>query len=71
INGDKMGVEEFVKSLSSMDTKKSPFFYTSRLMVAQKYLANGYLENANKILDAMINDKDAPASISATAQTLK
>lgn len=71
INGDKMGVEEFVKSLSSMDTKKSPFFYTSRLMVAQKYLANGDRENANKILDAIINDKDAPASISATAQTLK
>lgn len=71
INGDKMGVEEFVKSLSSMDTKKSPFFYTSRLMVAQKYLANGDRENADKILDMIINDKDAPASISATAQTLK
>lgn len=71
INGDKIGVEEFVKSLSSMDTKKSPFFYTSRLMVAQKYLANGDRENADKILDMIINDKDAPASISATAQTLK
>ena len=71
INGDKMGVEEFVKSLSSMDTKKSPFFYTSRVMVAQKYLANGDRENADKILDMIINDKDAPASISATAQTLK
>lgn len=71
INGDKMGVEEFVKYLSNMDTKKSPFFYTSRLMVAQKYLANGDKEHADKILDKIINDKDAPASISATAQTLK
>jgi hypothetical protein len=71
INGDKMGVDEFVKYLSQMDTKKSPFFYTSRLMVAQKYLANGDKEHADKILDAIIKDSDAPSSISATAQTLK
>jgi len=71
INGDKMNLAEFVKYLSSMDTKKSPFYYTSRLMVAQKYLASGEVETANKILDVIINDKEAPASISATAQTLK
>ena len=71
INGDKMDLAEFVKYLSSMDTKKSPFYYTSRLMVAQKYLASGEVETANKILDTIINDKEAPASISATAQTLK
>jgi len=39
--------------------------------VAQKYLANGEVASANKLLDKIINDKDAPASISATAQTLK
>ena len=71
LNGDKMETQEFVKYLSSMDTKKSPFFYTSRLMVAQKYLAAVESDKANKILDSIINDKDAPASISATAQTLK
>lgn len=71
INGDKMEVGEFVKYLSSMDTKKSPFYYTAQLMVAQKYLANGETENANKVLDKIINDENAPASISATAQTLK
>ena len=71
INGDKMSVEEFVKYLSGMDTKKSPFFYTSRLMVAQKYLAKGDKEHADKILDEIINDNDEPASVSATAQTLK
>ena len=71
LNGDKMGVEEFVKYLSSMDTKKSPFYYTSRLLVAQKYLANGDKDAADKVLDVIINDKDAPASISATAQTLR
>ena len=71
INGDKMELGEFVKYLSSMDTKKSPFYYTARLMVAQKYLAAGDVESANEILDAIINDENAPASISATAQTLK
>lgn len=71
INGDKMGTTEFEKYLSSMDTKKSPFYYTARLMVAQKYLANGEVDSANKILDKIINDKNSPASISATAQTLR
>ena len=71
IRGDEMSVEEFDKYLSSMDTKKSPFFYTSRLMVAQKYLAIGDKEHADKILDVIINDKNAPASISATAQMLR
>lgn len=71
INGDKMETAEFAKYLSSMDTKKSPFFYTSRLMVAQKYLATGDKDMADKILDKIINDKDAPDSIAATAQTLK
>lgn len=71
MNGDKMEAVEFEKYVSSMNTKKSPFFYTSRLMVAQKYLADGDIEKANKILDVIISDKNAPASISATAQTLR
>ncbi len=71
INGDKMDAAEFEKYLSDMDTKKSPFFYTARLMVAQKYLSVGEVEKANKILNAIIDDKNAPASISAIAQTLR
>ena len=71
IKGDKMSPAEFEQYVSSMDTKKSPFFYTSRLMVAQKFLSSGDTESANKILDVIISDKNAPASISATAQTLR
>ena len=71
INGDKMSAQEFDKYLSSTDTKKSPFYYTSRLMVAQKYLASGDKETSDKILNKIIDDKDTPASISATAQTLR
>lgn len=71
INGDKMSATDFEKYVSSMNTKKSPFFYTSRLMVAQKYLATGDVEKANKILDKIISDKNTPTSISAIAQTLR
>ena len=40
-------------------------------MIAQKYLANGDRANADKFLDIIINDEDAPASVSASAQMLK
>lgn len=71
INGDKMGVDEFVKYLAPMNTKKSPFYYNARLMVAEKYLANGNGLEARKILDNIINDENAPKSITAHAQMLK
>lgn len=71
INGDKMGVDEFVKYLAPMNTKKSPFYYNARLMVAEKYLANGNRLEARKILDNIINDENAPKSITAHAQMLK
>jgi hypothetical protein len=71
VNGDKIEAVEFEKYLSSLDTKKSPFYYTARLMVAEKYLSVGDKENADKILDVIINDSDAPGSISAHAQLLK
>ncbi len=71
IRGDEMTPVELEKYLSGMDTKKSPFYYTSRLMVAQKYLAAGDKATANKWLDKIISDTDAPASIVGTAQSLK
>lgn len=69
--GDDMNAADVEKYLADLNTKNSPFYYTSRLTVAQKYLAAGDRENANKWLDKIINDADAPASISATAQTLR
>jgi len=71
IRGDKMTTVEFEQYLSSMDTKKSPFFYTARLMVAEKYLSENNKDKAAPILDTIINDKDAPGSISSTAQMLR
>jgi len=71
IRGDEMTGADVEKYLSGLNTKKSPFYYTSRLVIAQKYLSEGNREQANVWLDTIINDQDAPAVISANAQTLK
>lgn len=71
IDGDKMDASDVEKYLSGLNTKSSPYYYTSRLTIAQKYLGVGDRENANKWLDKIINDSDAPATISAAAQTLR
>ncbi len=71
LRGDDMTAAAVEDYLAPLDTKKSPYYYTGRLMVAQKYLADGDRENANKWLDIIINDADAPAMISARAQQLR
>lgn len=71
IQGDKMSAADVEKYLADLDTKKSPFYYTARLTVAQKYLAEGDRAQANKILDEIIADESAPAAITATAASLR
>lgn len=69
--GDEMSASDVEKYLSGLNTKKSPFYYTASLTIAQKYLASGDSENANKWLDKIINDADAPAVISGNAAALR
>lgn len=71
VNGDKMSAVEFEKYLSDLNTKKSPFYYSARLMVAEKYLATGDKAAASKILDEIIKDSEAPESIVVHAQMLR
>lgn len=71
MRGDDMTAQEVEDYLAPLDTKKSPYYYTSRLKVAQKYLSEGDRQNANKWLDVIISDDAAPASISASAQALR
>ena len=71
LRGDDMTAADVEKYLSDLNTQKSPFYYTSRLVIAQKYLASGDRNSANKWLDVIINDADAPAVVSANAQTLR
>ena len=69
--GDEMTAADVQKYLSDLNTKSSPFYYTACLTIAQKYLSEENRDAANKWLDKIINDADAPASISGTAQMLR
>lgn len=69
--GDKMSAADVEKYLSDLDTKNSPFYYTATLTIAQKYLADGNRAAADKWLNKILNDADAPASIVGTATTLR
>ena len=71
LRGDDMTAAAVEDYLAPMDTHSSPYYYTSRLMVAQKYLADGNHDAANKWLDVLINDENTPALILSTAQTLR
>ena len=71
IRGDEMTAVDVEKYLSDLNSESSPFMYNARLIIAQKYLSVGDAKNANKWLDKIINDKNAPASIVGTAQTLR
>ena len=71
IRGDEMNGADVEKHLSDLDTKNSPFYYTAMLTIAQKYLSEGNIADANKWLDKIINDKNAPSAISGTAQSLR
>ena len=71
VQGDKMSATDVEKYLSDLDTKKSPFYYTASLTIAQKYLSDGNRAEANKWLDKILNDKEAPASVVGTATTLR
>lgn len=71
IRGDEMSGADVEKYLSALNTKSSPFYYTACLTIAQKYLSEDNAAAANKWLDKIIGDKDAPASISGTAQMLR
>ena len=71
IRGDDMSADEMKKYLSDMDSKNSPFYYTARITLAQKYLASGDVATANKILDDLIADKNTPSTIAATAASLR
>ena len=69
--GDEMSAADVEKYLAPIATKSSPFYYTACLTIAQKYLAADERDAANKWLDKIISDTDAPASISGAAQMLR
>jgi len=71
LRGDEMDANAVAEYLAPLDTKDSPFYYTAALTVAQKYIAADNRPEANKWLDKILYDADAPAIIRADAETLR
>ena len=69
--GDEMSGTDVEEYLSPLTTKSSPFYYMAMLTIAQKYLSEDNAVAANKWLDKIINDTNAPASVSGAAQMLR
>jgi hypothetical protein len=70
LRGDAMTGAEFQNMLAPLLTKRSPFYFTGLLLVAQKYLAEGKRDDARPFLRKITSDADAPATISAAAEML-
>lgn len=69
--GDEMDAAAVEKYLAELDTKDSPFYYTGALTIAKKYISVGDRAAANKWLDKVLNDANAPAPIRSEAETLR
>lgn len=69
--GDTWDAARVEKYLGELNTKKSPYYYTAILTIAQKHLADGNRAAANTWLDKIINDADAPATAMGMAVTLR
>lgn len=69
--GDDMTAAEVEEYLSPATVKDAPFYYTTCLTIAQKYVAAGEQDNANKWLDKILNDNNAPATVRADAEVLR
>ncbi len=71
LQGDDMTAGDFEKFMAPLDTKRSPFYYSAALLVAQKYLSVSDKESANRWLDKIMSDKNVPVNIYGAAQMLK
>ncbi|MFQ6778069.1 MAG: hypothetical protein ACLRFI_02100 [Alphaproteobacteria bacterium] len=71
VRGDEMGGDDVEKYLSPIANKKSPFYYTAMLTIAQKYVASGDKEKANVWLDKILSDSECPQEITMNAEMLK
>ena len=71
VRGDEMDADAVEKYLAPLNTKKSPFYYTASITIAQKYLSVGNRDAANKWLDKILGDENAPTIIKSNAESLR
>ena len=62
---------EFESLMSPLLTARSPFYFTAMLLVAQKHLVHDDYVSANRWLDRIITNQNAPVSVIAAAQMLR
>jgi hypothetical protein len=70
LKSGEMSGAAFQKMLSPLLTKRSPFYFTGLLLVAEKYLSENDANEARPFLRKISSDKDAPMSISSAAEIL-
>jgi hypothetical protein len=69
--GDAMTAPDFEKFMSPLQTKRSPYYFTGLLLIAQKYVASDDSVTARAWLDKIIMDPDAPNTVAGIAESLK
>ncbi|MDR3208405.1 MAG: tetratricopeptide repeat protein [Rickettsiales bacterium] len=70
LKADGMSADDFQKMLAPLLTKRSPFYYTGLLFVAEKYLSENKSGEARQFIKKITSEPNAPASIAAAAEML-
>jgi hypothetical protein len=70
MKGTEMSADAFQKMMSPLLTKRSPFYYTGLLMVAQKYISENKNDMAKPFLKKITSEEKAPATTVTMAEML-
>jgi hypothetical protein len=70
LKSDDISADDFQKMLAPLLTKRSPFYYTGLLFVAEKYMAENKVAEARQYIRKITSEPTAPASIAATAEMM-
>lgn len=70
LQGDEMSVNDFQRMIAPTMSKRSPFYYTGLLLMAQKFISEDRYSEGLPLLRKITGDRAAPASIAATAEQL-
>ncbi len=70
LKADSMSGSALEKFLSPTLSRRSPFYYTSMMLVSAKYVSEDNNVKAEAWLKKIVNDDDAPKIISAHAETM-
>jgi len=68
---DDMTARQFESFLSPLQNRRSPFYYTALLVIAQKHIAAGDDQSAQRFISRITMDGNAPVSIRLEAEMLR